>query len=213
MNILVADDHPIFRKGLVEIINASEKFRCELEAGDGKTALQLLRETAPDIAVLDISMPEMNGLEIVQQASSEDISTLFVILTMYKEEEYFNEAMDLGVHGYLLKDNAVTDLLNCLQTVAKGQYYVSPFLSDYLVRRSQQQLSLNSKVPSLSQLTATERQVLRLIADNKTSREIADEMHVSHRTVQNHRNNICQKLGFKGHNKLLFFALQNKDSL
>lgn len=213
MKILVADDHPIFRKGLVDIINTSENFQCEAEAGDGKTALQLLRDTTPDIAVLDISMPEMNGLEIVQQAHQEEINTLFVILTMYKEEEYFNEAMDLGVQGYLIKDNAVTDLLNCLQTVAKGQYYVSPFLSDYLVRRSQRQASLNAQTPSIAQLTATERQVLRLIAENKTSKEIADKMSVSHRTVQNHRNNICQKLGFKGHNKLLYFALQNKDSL
>lgn len=213
MKVLIADDHPIMRQGLKNIIEQSDAFEVVAEAGDGDEAMHLLEKLRPDIAVLDISMPGKNGLEVVRESKKLHLETHFVILTMFTEEEYFDAAMDCGVKGYLLKENATADLRNCLKSVAAGKRYVSPDLSDYLFERQERVQKLYDEVPALQSLTQMEKKILRLISENKTSKEIAAELFVSYRTVQNHRNNICQKLGFRGHNKLLKFALENKSML
>ena len=213
MNILIADDHPILRAGLVKIIAAEPDFQIVAEAGDGEEALALIKEHGPDLAVLDISMPGKSGLEIVKECRKEKMPIEFIILTMYKEEEYFNEALDLGVKGYILKENASSDLINCMKSVSNGKYYVSPIISDYLVNRNARQRDLYNETPTLRDLTPMERTVLKLIAENKTSKEIASELYISFRTVQNHRTNICGKLDLKGYNKLLQFAIEHKSVL
>ena len=208
--VLIADDHPIFRQGLIKALEVDKSLEIVAECGDGDEALKKIKELKPDVAVLDISMPGKNGLDIVRQIKKQDKIGEFIILTMYKDEEYFNEALDIGVKGYLLKDNAVSDLMECLKSVVKGKYYVSPLISDYLVNRNVKKKELIKEKPSIEDLTETERKILRLIAENKTSKEIAKQLFISYRTVQNHRNNICNKLGLKGYNKLLQFALQNR---
>ena len=213
MKIFIADDHPIFRQGLLKIMEADPDLEIVGESGDGEEALQLIRSLSPDIAVLDISMPGMSGLEIVSEVRKKSLTVEFIILTMFNEEEYFDEAMDYGVKGYLLKENATSDLLSCLKSVYEGKYYVSPSMSDYLINRNAKVKELSKKAPSLTELTQMEKKVLRLIADNKTSKEIAAELFISYRTVQNHRTNICNKLDLKGHHKLLQFALENKSLL
>lgn len=213
MKVFIADDHPIFRQGLLKILETDPFLEIVGESGDGEEALQSLKELSPDIAVLDIAMPGRSGLEIVKETQKEGLSIHFIILTMFSEEEYFNEAMELGVKGYLLKDNAASDLLSCLKSVAEGKYYVSPSISQYLINRNARVKELDQKIPSLSELTQMEKRILTLIAENKTSKEIAAELFISYRTVQNHRNNICQKLNLKGHHKLLQFALENKSYL
>ena len=210
LKVIIADDHPIFRQGLVQIIAAEPLFEIVGESGNGAEALELIKLLKPDLAVLDISMPGMNGLDVVKEAEKESLPVHFIILTMFTEEEYFNEAMDCGVKGYLLKENATSDLLQCLKAVAQGEYYISPSLSGYLINRNRHKNALHEKVPTLADLTEMEKRILKLIAENKTSKEIASELFISYRTVQNHRNNICQKLGLKGHHKLLQFALENK---
>ncbi len=213
MKIFIADDHPIFRQGLLKIMEADPDLEIVGESGDGEEALQLIKELKPEIAVLDISMPGKSGLEIVREIQKESLKLEFIILTMFNEEEYFDEAMDYGVKGYLLKENATSDLLSCLKSVAEGKYYVSPSISEYLINRNARSKELSKKTPSLTELTQMEKTVLKLIADNKTSKEIAAELFISYRTVQNHRNNICNKLDLKGHHKLLQFALENKSLL
>ena len=213
MKILIADDHPIFRQGLLKIIEADPAFEIVAEAGDGAEALALIKKFRPDVAVLDISMPQLSGLEIARQVQQENLPVRLVILTMYKEEEYFDEAMDLGVKGYLLKENAVSDLRSCVQAVAAGKYYVSPVISGYLINRDAMEKALAKEKPALRLLTDTERRILKLLVQNKTSREIAAQLHLSYRTVQNHRMNICARLDLKGHNKLLQFALEHKSEL
>lgn len=210
MKILIADDHPIFRQGLLKVIETVEGIQVMAETGDGETALHLIKKHQPDIAVLDISMPGKSGLEIAKEVQNGELATAVIILTMFKEEEYFNEALDLGVKGYVLKDNAISDILECLKTVSQGRYYVSPLISEYLIRRTRQQQELYTQTPALRKLTPMERRVLKLIAENKTSKEIAAELFISYRTVQNHRNNICNKLDLRGPHKLLQFALENK---
>jgi len=211
--IVLADDHPVFRQGLLRVLERDPSLSIVGETGEGREALRLVLEKKPDIAVLDISMPGMEGLDVVKEAFKDNsCMTEFIILTMFTEEAYFSEAMDLGVKGYLLKDNAPSDILTCIKAVADGVPYVSSLVSHYLVRRTAKLRPLNPR-PSVDSLTAQERRVLKLLSQNKTSREIADDLHISVRTVQHHRSNICTRLNLEGYNKLLMFAVENKDRL
>lgn len=211
--IIVADDHPMFRQGIVRQIESDGLFKIVAEGGDGVEAMRLIEKLGPDIALLDINMPGLSGLEVVQKCKEENLSTEFVILTMYKEEQYFNKAMDIGVLGYLLKENTFEDLLACLKSVAAGKHYISPLLSEFSVRRYAKMESLKKKTPSLSLLTTSEKQIMKLIASYKSSKEIGEELHVSIRTVEKHRANICIKLALKGANKLLQFAQEHEPLL
>ena len=136
-----------------------------------------------------------------------------VFLTMHKDEMYFNEALNLGANGYLIKDSAAADVVNCIKSVAAGQNYISPALSTYLLNRSRRAATLVEKQKGLGDLTPTERRVLVLLADMKTSKEIANELGVSARTVENHRANVCAKLDLHGSLALVKFAVQHKSEL
>jgi DNA-binding NarL/FixJ family response regulator len=211
--IVIADDHPIFREGLCKVIERDHGGRVVAEAGDGQAALRLIRERKPDIAVLDVVMPELNGLNVARQVQRERLAVAVVFLTMFKEEDMFNEAMDAGAKGYVLKENAVSDIIACLRSVVSGQYFISPAISDLLVRRTERVRGLAGQTPGLSSLTPSERRILNHIGRGKTSKEIAVELFISPKTVENHRVNIAAKLGIHGNNALLKFALENKDKL
>lgn len=213
MRVLIADDHTILRQGLLKIIEGKPSIEVVAETGDGEEALELILSLKPDVAVLDINMPGKSGLEIVKACGDTGVATEFIILTMYKEQEYFDEALDSGVKGYILKENASSDLLDCIASVAAGKPYVSPILSEYLIHSDGRRRRAQEELPLLQRLTEMERKVLKLIAQNKTSKEIAGELFISYRTVQNHRNNICTKLNLKGYNKLLQFALEHRSLL
>jgi len=213
ITILIADDHPLFRKGLREVIDSDTSLQILAEAGDGESALILIRKHAPAIAVLDIDMPKMGGLSLAREVRKQHADVDVIFLTMYREEDVFNEAMDIGARGYVLKDSAVNDILNAIHTVADGKYYISPALSDHLVRRSTRGEKLLRQIPSLDDLTPAELRVLRLIAGNKTSKEIADMLSVSPKTVENHRTSIASKLHLRGSHSLLRFALENREAL
>ena len=213
LRVLIADDHPIFRKGLIQAIGSEGSIDIVGEATEGHQALQLAEEIKPDIIVLDIEMPGLNGLQVADAIIKRQLPVDIVILTMYKEEDIFNEAMDMGVKGYVLKESAVIDIVNSIKAVAGGRYYLSPSISDFLVSRSDRARSLLKKRPQLENLTTTERKVLRLISENKTSKEIADGLNISYRTVENHRSNICNKLEIHGSHSLLKFAIENKSVL
>ena len=213
INVLIADDHPIFRQGLRKVIEEDGKYSVISETSNGAETIEKIRELKPDVAVLDIDMPKLNGIEILKAVQREKLPVKCVILTMYKDEEYFNQAMDYGVFGYLLKDSVVIELIECIEAVQSGKHYISPKISDYLLQRSEKQKALTNAIPQLQQLTKTEREVLRHLSENKTSRKIAEEMFISERTVENHRANICSKLGLKGYNALLLFALKYKSIL
>lgn len=212
IKIIVVDDHPVVRHGLIKTIEQDACFKVAAQSGDGAEVIPLIKMHKPDMAVLDISLPNMSGLDILSGAAKEKLRVDFIILTMYKDEEYFDAAIKLGVKGYLLKDTALSEIVNCLKAVKEGHYYICPQISHYLINRHDRIKSLTRRHPALERLTATEKKVMRLIAENKTSREIADEIFVSVRTVQNHRTHICRKLGLKGYNKLLEFAIENKSS-
>ncbi len=211
--VLIADDHEIFRLGLVKTLERDTGFVLVGQASDGKEALGLIQSLKPDIAVLDVSMPGMNGLDVGRALSAEDSQTALVFLTMHKELSYFNAAMDIGAQGYLLKDNASADLLSCLRMVVRGEQYISPTISHLLLERKKQAEALEDKFPALQRLSPAERRILRLMSDNLTCKEIADKLFLSVRTVENHRNHACQKLGMKGHNQLVRFVIENRSVL
>jgi DNA-binding NarL/FixJ family response regulator len=213
LKILIADDHPIFRRGLREVMEEDAGLLIIGEAGNGLVALQQIEQLQPDIAVLDIDMPQLSGFEVVKELHRKNLPVKIIFLTMHRDEDLFNEALSLGARGYVLKDSAATEAVACIRTVAGGQHYISPVISTYLIRRSERLAAFAQETAGLSALTPAELRVLKLIATNKTSREIAAELFLSYRTVENHRANICQKLNLHGSHALVKFALEYKSQL
>ena len=211
--VLIVDDHPLFRSGLRQVIEADARFDLVGEAGDGEAALKFILEKKPDVAVLDVNLPGLTGLEIARKLQGKKNHTRLIILTMHKEEEMINRALDSGVGGFVLKENAVEDILDAIAAVARGGHYLSPSVSGFLVRRRNRAESLTAAKPGLDDLTKAERRILKLIADKKTSKEIAAELFISPRTVEAHRANISTKLELSGSHSLLQFALENRSSL
>jgi DNA-binding NarL/FixJ family response regulator len=213
IRILIADDHPVFRQGLRQIIETDPQLKVIAEAADGEQALARLQDTPVDVAMLDLTMPLKDGFAVARAARELRLAVPLVFLTMHKDEHYLHAALDLGVKGYVLKDSAITELVSCLKSVFAGQEYISPALSSYLIRRSARAAALATEKPALAELTPTERRVLKLIAEGRTSREIAAEMGIGIRTVEHHRNNITTKLDLRGSHALVKFALQHQAEL
>jgi len=213
IKVIIADDHPVMRSGVKSVLLNDPNIEILAEAKDGEEAYNSIIKFEPDVALIDVEMPKMTGLEIARRLSSEKFETKIVFLTMYKEEDMFNEAMDVGAFGYVLKENAVEDVLESVKVVAESKYYISPMISGYLVSRLNKQKDLSSKTPSINNLTKTERIILKHISLEKTTQQIADELHVSYKTVENHRNNISKKLSLSGTHSLVKFAINNKSLL
>ncbi|MFO7524853.1 MAG: response regulator transcription factor [Ignavibacteriaceae bacterium] len=210
IKIIIADDHPLMRSGLFSVLKSEPNLKVVAEARDGEEAYNLLKGNKPDIATLDIEMPKMNGLEIARKISDEKLKVKIVFLTMYKDEDMFNQAMDVGAFGYVLKENAVNDIVDCINTVASGNYYISPMISQYLMRRAKRFEEQTNSSPSISDLTKTERMILRLISEEKTTKQISEDLFISYKTVENHRANISRKLNLHGSHSLVKFAITNK---
>lgn len=213
IRILIADDHPVFRQGLRQIIETDPQLRVVAEAGDGEQALARLQEKAVDVAMLDLSMPLKDGFAVARAARELRLGIPLVFLTMHKDEQYLHAALDLGVKGYVLKDSAIVEIVSCIKAVIAGQEYVSPSLTSYLIRRGSRAAALVEERPALEQLTPTERRVLKLVADGQTSREIASILGIGIRTVEHHRNNIATKLDLHGSHALVKFAIQHQSEL
>jgi DNA-binding NarL/FixJ family response regulator len=213
IRIVIADDHPVFRRGLSMVIASDPALKVVGEAENGDQAVARISELQPDVAVLDIDMPGQNGFDVVRRLQSMRVQPAIIFLTMHRNESLFNGAFDLGAQGYLLKDSAVSEIITSIKTVAAGQNFISPALSTFLVSRARRATTLAEHKPTILDLTPTERRVLRLIAEDKQTKEIAEELGISLRTVENHRAHICQKLELCGPNALLKFALTNKSQL
>jgi len=213
ITVLIADDHPIVRKGLRQVIESDPQLKIVDEVGDGDSALDRIEQLQPDVAVLDLDMPGKGGFDVVREMRRSRFATEVIVVTMHGEEDLFDEAMDLGVKGYVLKDTAVTDIIAGIKSVADGRHFISPQLSAHLVNRNSRASHLATVKPSLADLTATEKKILKLIGEGKSSKEIADLLFVNYRTVENHRTNICTKLELHGSHALLKFALQHKSDL
>ena len=210
IRIVIADDHPVFRLGLRQIIEAEPGFDVVGEADQGEAALDLVQKVRPAIAILDVAMPKLDGLGLARFLQKEESPVKIILVTMYREEKLFKKALEAGVKGYVLKDSAASDIISCIKAVAAGQNYTSPELTTYLVSRIRQVDAIREPRSGEETLTATELRVLTLLAEYKTSKEIAQELFISPRPVETHRNNICQKLGIHGSHALMKYALAQK---
>lgn len=209
IRIVIADDHPIFRSGLRMAIEADPLLRVVAENGDGKSALASILELQPEVAVLDINMPPPDGLSLARDLQERHLPVKMIFLTMHKDPSLLNVALDIGVKGFVVKDAAANEIVGCIKAVAAGESYLSPALSNHLLDK----LNRTAQSPLLSNLTASERRVLQLIAESKSNKEIAAQLFISIRTVEHHRSNICAKLDLTGKNTLLTFALTHKSEL
>jgi DNA-binding NarL/FixJ family response regulator len=210
VRLFIADDHPVFRRGLRQVIEENPRFRVVGEAADGEAALRMIAELKPNIAVVDIDMPRLSGLEMVRALQKMNAPVTAVFLTMYNEEDMFNAAMDLGVKAYVVKDSAADDILAALEKVDQGETFISPSISEMGKRRTFRVQELLLSKPQIEDLTSAERRILKYIAEDRTSKEIAELQKISVKTVENHRLNICHKLNLHGSHSLLKFAFEVK---
>jgi DNA-binding NarL/FixJ family response regulator len=212
LKILIADDHPLMREGLKIVLQELPLTKTLFEARDGGEAIKILLSENIDIVTLDVEMPVIGGFGVARKIAESNIKTRIIFLTMHKDYHMFNEAMETGAMGYIIKENAVDEILECVECVVAGEYYISPSLSKFLVKR-ERELDTVTSGSLTDSLTKMEKIILLLVADNKTTREIADELFISYKTVENHRANIARKLNLHGSHSLLKFAISNKGIL
>jgi len=213
ITIVIADDHPLFRAGVRQAIDADAAMQIVGEASDGEMALSLIQQRTPKVAVLDIQMPKMTGLAIAEKLQLDGSPTGVILLTMFNDQKMFLQAMDIGVRGYVLKDAGMQDIVDAVHAVADEKYYLSPSLSGLLLSKRKPTAAPANEGSLIELLTPSERQIVSLIAELKSNKEIASVLFISHRTVENHRVNISRKLGLRGPNSLLKFSIQNKPLL
>jgi DNA-binding NarL/FixJ family response regulator len=213
LRIFIVDDHPIFRRGLRDVICSDSGMEVVGDAGDGSAALGQIKSLRPEIAILDIQVPGINGLELCQGLRGLKPPVSVIMLTLQDQESTFNAAMDAGAQSYLLKENAAQEVIAAIRAVASGNVYFSPSIARFLVTRRQRASALREEKTGLKTLTPTERLVLRLVGENKTNREIGEELCISHRTVETHRARICDKLDLHGNRALLQFAMQHRSEV
>ena len=204
--IVLADDHVMFRQGIKRIIEGIEGLEVIGEASDGFELLNLLNELKPDIVFLDISMPNMRGIEATREIKSLHPDVKVLILTMHRKKEYLYHAISAGAQGYLLKEDSDVELFSAIETIRKGGFYVTRLLAGELVEDISHMYKGNTQLPS-EPLTTRERQVLKLIAEGKSNREIADLLYISIRTVENHRANIMKKLNLSKTAEIVKYAI------
>lgn len=208
LRILIADDHPIFLKGLREVLESEDDLQVVACVSNGQEALLAAQTHRPDVAVLDIDMPRLNGLEAADKILHLYPQLPVVLLTMHKDRAPFMRALEIGVLGYVLKENAVTDVIHAIHSVRGGNPFISPEMSAFLLRKTAKPQPRPPR-DFLDGLTPAEVQIIRLVAQYKSSQEIADLLFISEKTVSNHRLNITRKLNLTGKNALLRFAIEN----
>lgn len=207
IRILIADDHALIREGIKKVLEANTAYLVD-EAKDGEEALVLHEQNNYGVIILDFEMPKLNGFDVSKILLDDNQELNIVILTMFKQESLFNKAIDLGVKGYLTKENTVTEIVACVEKVLDGGHYISPSISELIIQRNRKK-KMAGHLDLDSSLTSTESTIMNLLAEMKTNQEIADELGVSIKTIQNHRNNVCKKLGLNGTHALLKYAVQN----
>ena len=213
VKVLIADDHPIFRAGLRQVIERDSAIAVVAEADDGQAALDALTGCGADVAILDVDMPVMDGFQVTQAIRERRLAVAVIILTMHKDERFLNAALDLGVKGYLVKDSAAADVINCIKAVADGREFVSPQLTGLLLKRGRSGSDTPEQRSGIESLSPAERRILRLVGEYKTSKEIADILFLSVRTIEFHRSRICEKLELKGSHALIKFAVEHLSRL
>jgi DNA-binding NarL/FixJ family response regulator len=203
--VLIADDHPLFRQGIRSLIEKDSDIQVVGEAGDGFELLEMIKRVPADLVIMDIAMPRIQGLEATHEVKRCSPETSVLILTMHNSKQYLYHAMSVGADGYLLKEDAHDDLVTAIRTIQKGKFYISPLVADQVTDL----LVQKSRGADLDQdpLSPREREVLKLVAEGRSSKEIAELLFISTMTVQNHRANIKRKLNLRRNTDLIKYAM------
>jgi len=212
IKVIIADDHPMFRSGVKLELEKNEKIKIIAEADNGQEALKLIKSLKPDVAILDFQMPIMNGIEIVENLKSENISTKIILLTMHNEQKIFLKAIEAGISGYVLKDDAVLDIVSAVTNVLSGGNFISSKLTGLLFEKIKKPKKDESH-EKISGLTFAEKRILKLISELNSNDEISEKLFISKRTVENQRVIISKKLNLEGAKELLKFAAKYRDFL
>ena len=206
VTILVVDDHPIVRQGLRRLLEVESEFRVVGEAEDGIEALQLIERLKPDILVLDMMMPSLNGLEVLRRIKNISPTTRTIILSMQSADAYVFESLKNGAAGYVLKETGPSELVNAVREVIQGNWYLSAKLSERL--QASGQTIVDTPSDAYETLTAREREILQMTVEGGTSQEIGEKLMISPRTIEVHRSNLMNKLGLHNQTELIRFAIK-----
>jgi DNA-binding NarL/FixJ family response regulator len=207
VRILLADDHALVRAGIRRILEAEPDLTVVAEAADGAEAVELARSTSPDLAVLDISMPRMTGLQATREISGRAPSVRILMLSMHDDEQYFFSALKAGASGYVLKSAADEDLVAACRAAVRGESFLYPGVASTLVRDFLDRIGRGERMPPAI-LTAREEEVVKLIAEGHSSKEIAATLVISYKTVERHRANVLAKLGMRDRTELTRYAIR-----
>jgi DNA-binding NarL/FixJ family response regulator len=211
MHLVIADDHPVFRKGLAFILSSAFQNLELTECDNGSQAYAAIKNKKPEVAILDIDMPEKNGLDVCKQLNEEKNPTAIIILTMYKEEEVLKKALLYGAKGYIVKDNSANEIENCISKVLNGEVYIGTGINTGTQHIDKELQQLKETLQSLTQV---ELKTLKLVSKRLSSKEIAELLFVSVKSVENYRSRICKKLGLDArNNSLLHWVIDNKELL
>lgn len=206
IEVMLVDDHKMVREGMRQLLEFDNTIKVIAEASGGAECLEILQEKIPDVLLLDINMPEMNGIEVVKKIRKNNIQVKILMLTVHKEVEYLLHLMDLGIEGYILKDSDSAELIKAIEMVVNGEKYIQaelmPALNSKLVKR-------DTDRDKLDMLTDREIEVLKLVAEGKFNKEIAAQLHISERTVKNHISNIFKKIDVSDRTQAAVFAIKN----
>ena len=208
VRVLLADDHKLIRAGLVLVVQQQPDLSVIGEADDGRQAVQLVESLKPDVVVMDIGMPNLNGIEAARQITASRPDTAVVILSMHADEGYVLRALKAGARAYPLKDSATTDLVQAIRAVVEGKSFFSPAVSKVLLQDYMRKLRRSGAEDSYDLLSPREREVLQLVAEGKSNKEVANLLNLSTYTVETHRAKIMQKLNLKGVPELILYAVR-----
>jgi DNA-binding NarL/FixJ family response regulator len=209
IKVMIVDDHSLMREGLAKILELEDEITIEAKACDGYEAIEYYRKKDRDVVLLDINMPNMNGIETLRNLKNMDSSSKVIMLTIYDEREYLIETLNLGADGYMLKDSESSSLVSAIINVYNGGSYVHPNLAGALLREINKRKDRNSAKEGLDSLTKREYEVLSLIADGLSNKEISEKLYISEKTVKNHVSSILRKLDVSDRTQAAIYAYKN----
>lgn len=207
--IVIAEDHTILRDGLRALISSQNNLEVIGEAGDGREAVRIVDNLEPDLLLIDLSMPKMNGIEAIKEIKNQHPDIKVIILTVHKSDEYIFASLKAGANGYMLKDASQNELLQAIQYVLNGKSFISPSISDRVIDAYLNAAPKDTTFSVLDNLTSREREILKLIAEGYTNKQIADHLCISLKTVEKHRANLMNKLDLRNTAALTTFAIEN----
>jgi two-component system, NarL family, response regulator NreC len=208
VRIIIADDHPFMRTGLRHVLEEHPEFRVVGEAADGREAVQMVGEETPDVAILDIGMPNLNGIEAARQICASAPRVAIIVLSMHSDEAYVLRALKAGARAYLLKQSAESDLIAAVKAVNQGKSFFSPAISQMLLEEYMRQIRDRDVEDSYELLTPREREILQMVAEGNSNKDIANRLNLSLYTVETHRSNMMEKLSLHSVPELILYAVR-----